>query len=72
MKSVVLALALSASGASALTPREELAAAANAAQSNWKAAVGRDRNKPLHSSRHLYGVKVSAASPPTPPWALAL
>jgi len=69
--SLVFALAL-LSPAEALTPREELAATVNAAKTTWRAFVGSDRDKPLHSSRHLYGVKVSTATPPIPPWALAL
>jgi len=59
--SLVFALAL-LSPAEALTPREELAATVNAAKTTWRAFVGSDRDKPLHSSRHLYGVKVSTAT----------
>jgi hypothetical protein len=55
MKAVILALALAASG-NALTPREELAKSVNDLKTTWTAKVGSDANKPLHSSRHLYGV----------------
>jgi hypothetical protein len=55
---LVLALALGSS--SALTPREELAKSVNDLKTTWTAKVGSDANKPLHSSRHLYGVLESS------------
>jgi cathepsin B len=56
MKSSSLVLALALTSCSALTPREELAKSVNDAKTTWTAKVGSDANKPLHSSRHLYGV----------------
>jgi len=55
---VILALALGApSAASALTARQELAAAVNAAGSTWTAAASPKDLRPLGSSKHTYGVK---------------
>jgi cathepsin B len=54
MKGVILILGLTT--VAALTPREELAKSVNDLKTTWKANAGSDANKPLHSSRHLYGV----------------
>jgi cathepsin B len=56
-KFVLLALFTGVSTVVALTPREELAKSVNDAKTTWKANVGSDAAKPLHSSRHLYGVE---------------
>ena len=55
-KTLVLALALRTAGSAALTEREQLAAVVNSAGTTWVAKVGSDKDKPLHSSQHLYGV----------------